>query len=91
MLKSNLNYRKVFDENACGIGNQAVEGGGRCEAEEVEGMLSRLVKELREEGRIEAIVEATIDVLEERFGDAPDDVKEELIGVKDLKKLKDTV
>ena len=92
MLKSILNYRKVFDECACGIGTQAVEGGRRCEAREVERMLSRLVKELREEGRIEgrieAIVEATIDVLGERFGDVPEDVREKFAEVNDLRKLK---
>jgi len=72
------------------VGAGVVEEGDKelLEAEEVEGMLSRLVKELREEGRIEAVAEATIDVLEERFGDVPDDVKEKLAEVNDLKKLK---
>ena len=50
---------------------------------EVDGMLSRLVKSLREEGkkegRMEAVVEDIIDVLEERFGEVPEGIKEELL------------
>ena len=80
------------------IGAEAAEEGEKEleEMEEVEGMFSRLVKELKKEGRIEgrlegkmeAIVEATIDALEERFGYVPEDVKDKLSEVKDIKKLK---
>jgi len=62
---------------------------------EVGGMLSRLLGSTLEEGRIKGRLEGAIErarndileILEARFGDVPEDIKEAVEKITDLKKL----
>ncbi|MCD6462680.1 MAG: hypothetical protein J7L52_03145, partial [Thermotogae bacterium] len=58
---------------------------------EVEGMFTKLLGSAKEEGRIEGLLEAKrqdiYEILEERFGEVPEDIKETVEKIADTKKL----
>jgi len=64
---------------------------GMVKEKEVGGMLSRLLGSTLEEGRIKGAVERSrndiYEILEARFGDVPEDIKEAVERITDLKKL----